>query len=329
MKQVMLLFFSLLMVSQLSAQQDWVVLSSVCRSVASAADGPSGTKGAMLAQDCKNFSSKVMPGDALPSKGCLNIPRDCVVKLLFNGQAITLESGQVYRLDSLANTMNKPSRLSFTSRFLNFVGKAMDETTDEKKMVENHRKHMETVRAGIRGYANNEFAIQTNLLTAGNMSTENITFYWEEEGAGQEEYLFELYRSNDKMDLIKKRLNTNRFDLRAGIVHLEPGTAYTWAVTNATDTNKKSTPRTFVFDPEGSSQIMTELMTVADYQNATEAEKTLMYAFALEENNYLYDAAAIYEGAVQSYPNNKLVHNTAAAFYTRMDMVDTAKKLLR
>jgi hypothetical protein len=329
MKQVFFLFLSLFMVLQLSAQQDWVVLSSVCRNAASASDGITPAKGAMLAQNCKTFSTKVMPGDALNPKGCLNIPRDCVVKLLYNGQAITLESGHVYRLDSLAGTMNKPSRLSFTSRFLNFVGKAMDETTDEKKMVENHRKHMETVRAGIRGYANNEFAIQTNLLTAGNMSTENLTFYWEEAESDQQEYLFELYRSNDKVDLIKKRLNTNRFDLRAGIIHLEPGTAYTWMVTNATDPNKKSAPRTFIFDPEGASQIMTELMTVADYQNATEAEKTLMYAFALEENNYLYDAAAIYEGAVQSYPDNKLVHNTAAAFYTRMDMVDTAKKILR
>ncbi|MDV7393429.1 hypothetical protein RZS08_18795, partial [Arthrospira platensis SPKY1] len=120
------------------------------------------------------------------------------------------------------------SRLSFTSRFLAFVGKCLDETTDEKKMLTNYRQNM-SLRAGIKGFGAQDYAIAAPLLAEGRVSTESLAFHWTD-GEHSDVFLFRLYRQRDKMDLLQKMVQDPRIQLTRGAVHFEPGEAYTWEV---------------------------------------------------------------------------------------------------
>jgi hypothetical protein len=302
-----------------------VVMSSIC-----SVTGATGVGSAVLyAADGKDFNRRLLPGDRLPSspEACIQVPAHCRFKLLYEGRTIEPEPGTKHYIRDILPKETKVSRLSFTSRFFAFVGKCIDETTDEKKMLTNYRENM-SLRAGIKGFGTREYAIQVPLLTDGRVSTEFLSFSWND-GEHADPFLFRLYRQRDKMDLMLKKITDPRLQLTRGAVHLEPGESYTWFVTSASDPARQSEPMTFVFDPEGAEKLMADLAEVPEFREGSELEKTLMYAYALEENQYYYDAAAVWEATLGTYTDNRLIRDLAASFYARMNMMPQALATLR
>lgn len=304
-----------------------VVMSSVC--TASAGTTTDQRSSALYAADCKAFSRRLLPGDRLSpdQKGCIRVPAGCRLKLLYGGKTIEPEAGRDHTLADLLPQDGKSSRLSFTSRFLAFVGKCLDETTDEKKMLTKYRQNM-SLRAGINGFSAQDYAIETPLLAEGRVSTEFLTFHWSD-GENSDAFLFRLYRQRDKMDLLQKMVQDPRIQLTRGAVHLEPGDAYTWEVRTASEPARRSEPLTFIFDPEGANRIMEELFALPEFKEGSEEEKTIMYAFALEEGEFHYDAAAIWDAALSTYPDNRFIRDLAASFYARRNMLPQALGTLR
>lgn len=315
-------------ISAISAQEKIVVISSICRKAATSTSMSSLQKKlASYSADCKSDGRQVRPGDEYLVTGCINIPEDCVVKLLYGGRTQTLDKQGLHQLETLFNVSTNTVKLGFTDRFLQFISKSMQDTENEKKVVESHRRNME-VRAGIRGAGAAEHDIETDLLTEGNVSSEHLTFYWGEDEEA-EEYIFRLYSNQDKVDLFMKKLTVSEFTLNKGQVNFQPGKDYTWQVKSAANPRKQSVPRTFVYNPQGASDVLTTLKSSKDYTDASEVEQSLMHAYSLEEKQYNYDAAQVYEEAMRHWPDNRLVQRTAAAFYARMNKLDTATSLVR
>lgn len=334
MKKIVLILAALAIGQMLHAQSDIIVREANCKNATSAGTLFEGPKNAVIesryAVDCTSFTSKIFPGQRLSMNGCVQVPKGCKVHLLFRNQPIVLDGGKTHNLSEATSEIVKASKLSFFSRFLAYVGNSMDATKDEKALIENHRKHMESVRAGISGFGEKDYAIKTNLLMQGNVSSDNLTFTWMEiEGA--DGYLFTLVRKRDKTELIMKRVYGNAFEIVAGEVSFDQGEEYTWQVSAVSDVANpaKSMPQTFTYNPEGSATIMSDLSKNPDFQQGSEEDKALMYAYALEEGNYFYDAEMNYAAAMYSSPENKLVLNIVAAFYARMDMLEKAQTILQ
>lgn len=304
-----------------------VVMSVVCP--APGGGGASMANSALYAEDGRNYDRRLLPGDRFSpnEKNGIRVPDGCRLKLLFEGRTIEPAAGRDHPLKDLLPQDGKASRLSFTSRFLAFVGKCLDETTDEKKMLTNYRQNM-SLRAGINGFSAQDYEIAVPLLAEGRVSTDFLTFYWSD-GDHSDPFLFRLYRQRDKIDLLQTLVQDPRMQLTRDAVHLEPGEAYTWEVRSASQPARRSEPMTFLFDPEGGNRIMDDLLALPAYTEGTEEEKTIMYAFALEENEFHYDAAAVWEAALNTYPDNRFIRDLAAAFYARRNMLSQALGALR
>lgn len=327
-KTILTSILLILGISAIGAQEKIVVISSICRKAATSTSLSTPQKKlASYAADCKSDGRQVRPGDEYPVAGCIIIPEDCVVKLLYGGKTQTLDKKGMHNLKTLFDVPTNTVKLGFTDRFLQFISKSMQDTENEKKVVESHRRNME-VRAGIRGAGAAEHDIETDLLTEGNVSSEHLTFYWGEEEEA-EEYIFRLYSNQDKVDLFMKKLTVSEFTLTSGQANLQPGKEYSWQVKSAANPRKQSVPRTFVYQPQGADDVLMTLKSSNDYTSASEVEQSLMYAYSLEEKQYNYDAAQVYEEAMRNWPDNRLVQRTAAAFYARMNKLNKATSLVR
>ncbi len=333
MKKLFLILAAIMFSQLLIAQSDIIVREVNCKNATSAGGIFESPKNAVIeakyASDCTTFTAKVFPGQRLAMNACVQVPKGCRVNLLFKNQPIILDGGKTHNLTDATSEIINASKLSFMSRFLAYVGNSMDETKDEKALIENHRKHME-VRAGIKGFGNQTFAIKTNLLLEGNVSTDNLTFTWAEVD-NADGYLFKLYRKKDKLELLMKTFFGNAFEILPGQVSLDQGEEYVWQVVAVSDRESpaSSRPQTFTYNPEGSTGIMADLTKNPDFQQSSEEDKTLMFAYALEERNYFYDAEINYAAAMYSSPDNKLIQNIVAAFYARMDILEKAQSILQ
>lgn len=65
------------------------------------------------AADCKNYTSKVYPGQRLAMNGCVQVPKGCKVNLLFKNQPIVLDGGKTHNLGEVTSEIVKASKLSF------------------------------------------------------------------------------------------------------------------------------------------------------------------------------------------------------------------------
>lgn len=307
-----------------------VVVASVCKNQVSG-DGASRPSRPIYSVDCREVGRPVVPGETLDRDGCIDVPAECEVRLLFNGTIIELNKQGRFFLSEVIDGTKGGGSIGYMSRYLRYLSKAIDHTKDEKKLVENHRAHMETLRAGIRGFGSQDFDIHTCGIHEGNMTTMNLSFFWTEEDAGGD-YLFRITPKGSKEDLFRRRVTGKSVSLVNGQIDFQEGQTYVWQVATApqgTGPIRQSQPREFVFNTADAQSISTNLNQQPDYLKGSEHEKTLMYTFALEEAGYYYDAADMYKTAVAAYPGNLLVRRAAADFYMRMDMLEEAKALMR
>jgi hypothetical protein len=328
MKHNLILPFLLFAAMAFGQTNTLTVLSTVCKNL----DKDGSTNSALrptYSTMCNTSGRPITPGQTLSREGCVDLPDECMVRLLYNGGVIVLDKKGTTSLADITGGTARSSGIGYMNRFLRYIANAIDHTKDEKQLIENHRAHMETVRAAIKGFGTRDFDIHTNGTMEGNMSTMNITFQWE--GKDGEDYLFTLLRKRDNMDLLRRRVQTPSLSLVPGLVSLDEGETYIWQVSTPKDADRvarHSQPREFVFKANEISDITSMLASQPDYLQGAEHEKTLMYTFALEEAGYRYDAAAMYIAAIDAYPGNLLVRRAAADFFMRMDMLDQARGLL-
>lgn len=315
MRTLLLLFGILLLSRALAAQGEVVVVHAT------------GKVSYFPPQQSK--AEDVYPGLRLELDGSVRCQSGGSVKLLFNGETFSFSDGKMHPLRELEQLAKKSSGMGFFNRFWSFVSGSMKQTKDEKTLEENHRRYMESVYAGVKGFALRQYAIQTNLMYSGNLSDQPVTFTWK--GMAPEQTLrFRISRKDDEQVLLSAQVRDSAFSIDLSQLYLEPGTIYHWQVlpVDETATAPRSARTDFTYDPEAAAKALASLLPYPDYQHAPPAHQALMEAYVLEQAGFLYDADRKYAVAARANPRDVLVRETHAAFLARVDRLEEAKALI-
>lgn len=278
----------------------------------------------------QNTPQSIHPGLRLSLDGKVRVQSGTGVKVLYNGVTYTLKSGKLHLLRELEKKADKGTGMGFAGRFWSFLTNSLKQSQNEEVLEDNHRRYMESVHAGVSGFANKKYPIHASLLYSNNLSATAVTFRWSsvKNAPGSR---FQISRETDGLVIcvIHIRDSTLRLDLSQ--LALEPNEEYNWVILPAMETSDgpRSEEFTFLFRPEGASKVLDDLRRQPEFNNAGPAEQRLMEAFALEEAGFLYDAFEIYATASSAHPDNLLVRDSRAAFLARMDLLEEARGLLR
>ena len=275
-------------------------------------------------------AQSVYPGTRLSINGKIKLPSGALAKLLYNGATYPLKGGRTYLLSEVLNQNGAGSGMSFTGRFWNFLSGSMKDTQNEKQLVENHRRYMEAVRAGVKGFAEKDYPIRSGRHLEGKMSGGTVRFAW----TGPKEtraFLFKIRSNPEEQEILSAWVRDSVFEVDPSQLALEPGGNYTWIVLTGADNEKapRSAAHEFVFDPGAAEVMMTKLADNPEYRQAAPLEQQLMKAFMLEESEFFYEADRVYADAAKAFPGNALVRDTRAAFLSRTDRLDEAKTILQ
>jgi len=313
-KQLFLLFGGLLC-SQAAMTQEDIVVQSI-----------SGKAFYYAPQESK--AQNVYPGLRMASNGKVKCQSGASLKLLRNGEMFTIKGNKTYLLSELDQQSKSGSNMGFMGRFSKFLSGSMKETKDDKELEANHRRYMEKAKAGIGGFADNAFPIQSSLLYQGILSAWPVTFRWYGAKPG-ETYRFQLNRKADDQVIAMALTRDSVFSLDLSELALDPGTACEWMIVDDKTGVAKSKKTSFIYDPDAGSRVLAELRDLNDFQNADMAEQDLMRAYLLEQAGLYYDASRTYVAAAQNNPGHVLIRDTQAAFLSRMGLLEDAKRLLR
>ncbi|PSR14025.1 MAG: hypothetical protein DA408_20215 [Bacteroidetes bacterium] len=271
----------------------------------------------------------VYPGFRMALPGSLRCETGARVKLLYNQETFLIEDTKMHPLSELAQLSKGGSNLGFTGRFWSFLTGSMSQSKDEKALEENHEHFMEEVYAGIKGFSHKTYPVKTSQLYTGSLGTEPITFRWSDESAWP---VLRFSLINDAgSEVLFALVQKGAFTLDPKQLAMAPGKAYQWQVTavNGDAPVAQSAPIVFTYDPVGHEKLMADLSAMAEYQAAEPVEQQLMQAYTLEKAGFNYGAAQCYDQASANNPDNVLLRDVHAAFLSRMDLLDAAKKMLQ
>lgn len=314
--RTLLFIVVILCCSQLLSAQDEVVVVHI-----------SG-KGSYFAPG-KSSAQSVYPGMRLAIGGKLRCQSGGNVKLLYNGQTVVFSDGKTRSLSELEQLAKSNVKPGFLSRFWNFLSGSMQQTQDEKKLEEHHRRYMEEVYAGVKGFANPSYDIRSGLLYGSKLGGGPVTFRWS--GNAATEALRLVIRRKDGASVYTALVRGSACTIDFSQLALDAGTAGTWQLWPAADTatQSRSAATEFVYDPAGVKNALASLLPDPDYHHAFPAEQLLMEAYVLEKGGFYYDAAQKYEAAAAAHPKNVLLRDARAAFLARMDLLEEAKSAMR
>lgn len=272
---------------------------------------------------------EVYPGMRLDLNGGIRCGEGASVKLLFDGKAFTFHASKSHPLRELAQAAGTGEESGFLSRFWSFMTSDMQQTNDEETLERHHRRYMETVSGGVRGFAQQPYAIRTGRIYGGTLSGPPVTFRWSGT-APQPACRFLLTRQSDERPVVSALVRDSSFSLDLSQLDLEIGVAYCWQLLSlAEGTPALSAKTIFYYDSYAAEKVLKALLTQHEYHHVTPVEQLLMQAYALEEAGLWYDADEKYATAAATYSNNKLVRDARAAFLSRMDLWAEARNLLK
>ena len=269
----------------------------------------------------------VYPGLRLDLDGSIRCLSGSSAKLLYNGVALTVSDARRRPLRELEQIPQKDSGIGFFNRFWNFLSGSMKETESEAALEQNHRRYKESAYSGVRGFARQQYAIQSSLLYGNNLSDRPITFKWSGMEPGQE-LQFLLRRQSDGLALVSAVVHTCAFSIDLSQLSLVQGASYAWEVISVHDT-LRSDKTEFVYNPKGAEDVLAELYPEHEYQHAHPSMQAIMEAYALESAGFYYDAERKYTDAAAAHPRNALLRDARAAFLARMDLLAEAKTIYR
>jgi hypothetical protein len=177
----------------------------------------------------QNEPKPIYPGARLEVDGKVRCEANANLKLLYDGKTIQVPGGKTYSLRDLTQQFSGGPNMGFTGRFWAFINGSMKETQDDKTLEENHRKHMESVRAGVKGYARQQYAIRSNLLFSGTLSAVPVTFQWTRGTPGQS-YMFWISSEKDRRMIVQAYTRDTFFQVDLSQLALDPGGSYEWVV---------------------------------------------------------------------------------------------------
>lgn len=271
----------------------------------------------------------VYPGLTLSSGGRLRCDQDAKVTLLCMGKTFEFEDTKMHFLDEVARTAGNTSSLSFMGRFWGFLTGSMEGTEDNKRLEEHHKQSMESLRAGIKGYAVSDFAIQTDMLFEGKLSDNEVAFTWS--AKPDLKCCYRLTRQADDGLVLLTWTRGNTLRLNLADLALEDGGVYEWQI--ITKVGDPEAPHSrkmqFAYHPSMAAKALSVATDQSDYKTVSPVEQQLMEIFSLEKNSFFYDAYNRYKKLAADNPEDLLVKRAFAAFLARIDKLEEAKSLIK
>jgi hypothetical protein len=276
----------------------------------------------------QSSAKTIYPGLTLSSGGRVRCDKGAKVKLLCKGKTFELKDTKTYALSEIAKEAGSTTSLSFIGRFWGFLSGSMESTEDQKHLEEHHKKSMENLRAGIKGYASQDFAIQADLLYCGKLSDKEVNFTWTPT-AGLNS-CFRLTNQADDAVILTSWTKANTLRLNLSDLALEDGSVYEWQI--ITKEGDAAAPHSrkmqFVYHPDAANKALAETRQQSAYETASPVEQQLMEMFALETNEFYYEVKNRYQKLSSEMPEDMLVKRAHAAFLARIDKLEEAKTLL-
>ncbi len=273
----------------------------------------------------------VYPGARLPTNGSIRCEGEALLKLLYQGETFIIRDNKVHLLNDLFRQANGGSNIGFLNRFWSFITGSMEETKDEKSLEENHRRFMETVYAGVQGWAKTDFLLKGDRRCSGHLGAQLVHFRWKGMQPNQVLRFRLLQNADENQVLLSAQLKDSVFSLDLAQLALTPNQRYEWEVLSTDDVaaSPRSERLAFVYNPEGAADALADLAAFQEYQEASQVEKSLMEAYALERAGFNFQANAAYARLLQTDAANRLVRDMYAAFSARVDDLPTARAMLQ
>ena len=277
----------------------------------------------------QNNPTQIRTGASLSTSGRVQCGSGATVTLLYKGKPTTFSDTKTHYLDDVAKAAGNTSSLNFMGRFWNFLSGSMEGSEDNQSLEQHNKQTMESLHAGVKGYATADFVIQAGLMYEGNLSDKEVVFQWAApEGA---RCCYRLSRQTDDALIMSVWTRGNILHLNMADLALEDGGVYEWQIiTHSVDPSAPhSRKMQFAYNPGKASKALAGAGSQPAFQEASPVEQQLMQAFALEENTFLYDACQLYMKMAADNPDDGLVKRAYAAFLARIDRVEEAKELIK
>lgn len=269
--------------------------------------------------------SLIKPGQSLGTAGKLRCKGASSAKLLYNGNTYIVSGSKQRDIAEIVKNGKTGGKMGFTGRFFDFLTESVREGESQEQLQKHHRRYMSKTSGGIKGYAKQEYAIAPLLTTSGNLPSANVIFKWRSiRGEGPYTFLL-LAQSGKSVAQILTRDTAITLDLDQLALHLDE--EYEWHITRGGGA-AKSVHVPFKHQPLAVANALADLSKSSEYAEASETEKQLLLAFALEENQCYYSADQTYAALLAAEPDNLLVRKAYATFLARMDMLPEAAQLI-
>ncbi len=273
--------------------------------------------------------SRVFAGIRLPAKGQLKLEAGARVDLLFNNRKKRLEGPRDYALAELANAMQGEKKSTFLSRFWDFLTNAVREAEDTHQLERYHKRYLTNARAGIRGFGDRAFAIQSLRYFSGVLGEEVIVFQWDSIPTLRG-YTFRIRDRITDQVVFQALSRSNRLTVNLHELYLEEEAIYRWQVTGvaADSTLAVSPPSLFSYQPGEMVAFLRNLEADDDFLALEPAEQALFRLHVLEEEGFYLKAYQEYEQLIEAQPDNRLYRKVFAAFLVRMNDLAAAQTLI-
>ncbi len=294
------------------------------------------TEGSIVYQPQEGRSYPVYAGTHMPGQGELILQPSAKLEVIRGDRVVKATGPRRCGLDELFKA--QPPATGFLRRFLDFVGKGIDQSVDRESLEQAYLRNQGNAQGNIEGYG--DAGLAGLLPFGGTLYPEVTTFHWPQE-PGAPSYRLRVVDSLTETVLVAVTTGDTLIQLDLPHIHLTAGRRYYWEVfPNAAPSTTPSrlgiqapavggTRIYFTYRQQPRAELLKSVFDLPFYnETGSEALRNLMEAVALEEQDYLYAADRAYHQSLIQEPNNTFVRRNYAAFLARWNQRATAQQLI-
>jgi hypothetical protein len=283
-------------------------------------------------------SRSLVPTQVLSPDAVVSLSAGSSVRLVYEGQQISLAEAGNYPLKSFASGKKQESS-SFVGRFFNYIYDGVVNTSGQKNIEEYHKHYITQSSGGIKGFAGGAFGVELHSALTGSVAPGPVLFQWFPSGDSVF-YDFQIADYQNDGLVFKALLKDTSIAVDLGQLVLEPGRKYYWFVQRkqlgeaslgfalVDDPALRSPKMEFVLSDRTGKEALQNLEAYDEYKGSSEAERLLMTAQVLEENKMIYAAQLAFQDAMSKDPGNPLARRVYAAFLIRQGLMRAANNFV-
>ncbi|MCP9236631.1 hypothetical protein [Lewinella sp. JB7] len=282
-------------------------------------------------------SIPVYTGIYLTGQGRLSLGEDASLEAISGDQFVRLTSPGRYPLSDLF--AEEARETGFIDRFINFVRRGLEQSGTAEDLERAYQENQGNAQGNINGLG--DAGLSGLLPFGGTLFPLPTTFTWPGDNAATS-YRIRVVDSLTEAVVLTATTRDTSLLLDLSGLYLQDNHRYYWEVfPNAAPSSRPSrlgaqapavagTRIYFTYRDRDRSQVLAPVTGLPMYRGtASEAQRRLLEAMALEEADYLYAADRAYRDGLAEEPNNPIIRRAYAAFLSRWNQRSLARNLIR